>query len=63
MLQWHPCQASTTTWVIEWTRLFCNVGNAVFKLHEYIWAMVDAQPITSTKVLVDPHVHEERNYT
>jgi hypothetical protein len=38
-------QTARTTGIIEWLAALGHVGNAIFKLHKCVWAVIDAQPI------------------
>ena len=38
-------QTARTTGIIEWLAALGNVGNAIFKLHKCVWAVIDTQPI------------------
>lgn len=38
-------QAARTAGIIEWLAALGNIGNAVFKLHKCVWAVIDTQPI------------------
>jgi len=53
----HDCKAPRTAWVIERHSTLGYVGNAVFELHECVRTVVDTQPITCTKVLINPNAH------
>jgi hypothetical protein len=48
--------------VMNHRRTVTDVSNAVFEDDEEFGAVVDAQPCTSTAVLVDPHAHDHPSY-
>jgi len=54
----HDCEASRTTRVIQGHSTLGYVGNAVLELHKCVGTMVDTQPITCTKVLINPNSHD-----
>ena len=54
----HQRKASGTTGVVARLPGLGHVGNAVLELNEDIIAMVDADAVAGTEVLVDPHSHD-----
>ena len=46
MIAWFDKrQTARTTGIIEWLAALGNIGNAIFKLHKCVWAVIDTQPI------------------
>ena len=54
----HDCEASRTSWVIERHSALGYVGNAIFELHKCVRTVVNTQPVTCTKVLINPNSHD-----
>ena len=44
--------------VVEWLTILCDVGNPIFELNEDVRAVIDADAITGTEVLIDPNSHD-----
>ena len=53
-----PGQTAGTTGVVERRTVLDNVGDPVFKLNEDVRAVVDAETIAGTEVLIDPNSHD-----
>jgi hypothetical protein len=54
----HQCEAAGTTRVVARPTGLGHIGNAVFELDEDVVAMVDADAVAGTVVLIDPHSHD-----
>ena len=53
-----PCKAAGAAGVVEWLTILCDVGNPIFELNEDVRAVIDADAITGTEVLIDPNSHD-----
>jgi len=52
-----PYQRPRPPGVVARHSLGAHVGDPVFQLHENVRAMVEAEPVSGTEVLVDPNAH------
>ena len=51
-------EATRSTRVVERLRILHDVSDAVFQLPKDIGAMIDAQSVTCTQILINPHPHQ-----
>ena len=59
----HPGDAAGPTRIVEDLTRLGHVGDAVLQLHEDVGAVIEAETVAGTQVLVDPHAHGGRNGT
>lgn len=50
-------QRSRSAGIVEHVSLNCDIGNAVFELHEHFRAVIHTETITCAQILIDPHSH------
>ena len=54
----YPGEAAGAAGIVARPPCLSHVGDAIFELDEHVVAMVDADSVTRTQVLVDPHSHD-----
>ena len=53
-----PGKAPGAARVVEWLTILCDVGNPIFELNEDVRAVIDANAVAGTEVLIDPNSHD-----
>ena len=60
MFRIHFGETTCATRIVEYHSVLYDVRDAVFELSKDVGTMIDAQTVTGTKVLIDPHSHPVR---
>ena len=53
----NPCQAARSARIVPWNSGLHHICDAVFELQEDILTVIDTEPVSRTKILVNPYPH------